>query len=212
MEFREPTSRHFGEQPLLQARDVPQLSRWSVLLAGPGHGELITATTRIHPLARTCLDILAKFTLGIRRGTPLPSPDREGVSLQFVDVVEGISRIAVEARLYLLTRCGTEGSCVPDDLDAFDPLAVLLEIDVLDEEEAAFHPLVGHRSLHFTRHLPRANQPLPEALELGAWLGWLLVSLSVVGAIRHDGFSFLQSSFAPVREAYKRFRRKTQSI
>jgi hypothetical protein len=34
-----------------------------------------------------------------------------------------------------------------DDLDALDLLPVLLEIHVLDKEEAALHPLVGSPSL-----------------------------------------------------------------
>jgi hypothetical protein len=79
---------------------------------------------------------------------------------------------------------------VADDLDALDPLPVLLEIDVLDEEEAALHPLKANPSLRAPGHLPRADQPV-QALEVGARLGWLLVGLSVVRVvIRHNGFSF----------------------
>ena len=35
-----------------------------------------------------------------------------------------------------------------DDLYALAPLPGVVEIDVLDEEEAAFHPLEGNRSMH----------------------------------------------------------------
>src|SRR5215211_1398169 len=95
-------------------------------LPGPGHGRLVSATTRIHPLAGQGVAVVAELALGVRRGTLLPSPDREGVSFQFVDVVEGIAHVVVEARLYLLARLRTEGLFVADDLDALDPLAVLL--------------------------------------------------------------------------------------
>jgi hypothetical protein len=90
---------------------------------------------------------------------------------------------------------------VPDDLYALDPLPVVLEVDVLDEEEAAFHPLEGHPSSYLPGHLPRAHQP-DQVLEVGAWLGRLLVSLSVVvSVLRHDGFSFLRVAIGLV-EAY----------
>jgi hypothetical protein len=72
---------------------------------------------------------------------------------------------------------------VPDDLDTPDPLSVLPEVDTLDEEEAALHPLESHRSLHdVPGHLPRADQPV-QTLEVGVRLGRLLVSLSVVGDV-----------------------------
>jgi hypothetical protein len=58
---------------------VPTLSRCGVWLPGPGHGEPITATTRIHPLAGTGVTVLAERALGIRRGTLLCGPEREGV-------------------------------------------------------------------------------------------------------------------------------------
>jgi hypothetical protein len=61
---------------------------------------------------------------------------------------------------------------------------VVLEIDVLDKEEATHHPLEADLSLHVPGHLPCANQPV-QVLEVRVWLGRLLVSLSVVSVIRH---------------------------
>ncbi len=128
-------------------------------LPDPGHGEPIPAT-RVHPFARTRVTVLAERPSGVRWGTPLPGPDREGVPLQLVDVVEGITRVAVEARLYLLARLGTERPFVPDNFDALNPLAGPPEIDALDEEEAALHPLVGDRPPHVPGELPGADQPV----------------------------------------------------
>src|SRR5829696_248038 len=115
---------------------------------------------RVHPFARTCITVLAEHASGVRRGTLLSGPDRQDVPLQLVDVVKGVARVAVEARLYLLARLGIEGPLVPDDLDALYPLSVVLEVDALDEEEATFHPLEADLSLHLPGHLPCAHQPL----------------------------------------------------
>ena len=109
-------------------------------LLDPGHGEPIPPS-RVHPFARTRVTVLAERPSGVRWGTPLPGPDREGVPLQLVDVVEGVARVAVEARLYVLARLGPEGPFVPDDLDALNPMFGAPEVDALDEEEAAFRPL-----------------------------------------------------------------------
>ena len=150
---------------------MPLLSRWDVWLPGPSHGEPIPAT-RVHLFAGTCVTVFAERALGVRRGTLLSGPNREGVPLQLVDVVEGVASVAVEVRLYLLARLGTERPFVPDDLDALNPLPVLLpEVDALEEEEAAFHPLEGDPSLHVPEHLPRAHQDV-QVVEVGfAWGG-----------------------------------------
>jgi hypothetical protein len=42
--------------------------------------------------------VLAEGAPVVRRGALLPSPDREGVPLKLVDVVEGVAHVAVEAR------------------------------------------------------------------------------------------------------------------
>src|SRR5919107_2266203 len=158
-------------------------SPWEVWLADPSQGNPVPAT-RVHPFARTCVTVLAEHASGVRRGNLLSSPDRQGVPLQLVDVVKGIARVAVEARLYILARLGPEGPFVPNDLDALNPLSVVLEIDVLDKEEATHHPLEADLSLHVPGHLPCANQPV-QVLEVRVWLRRLLVSLSVVSVIHH---------------------------
>jgi hypothetical protein len=89
---------------------------------------------------------------------------------------------------------GTERPFVTDDLDALDPLPVLLEVDALDEEETALHPLVGRLFLRTSGYLPRADQSI-QSLEVGVRLGYLPVSLNVVGVVCHDGFSFFQVAF-----------------
>src|SRR5215207_8992004 len=92
---------------------VPELD---ARLLRPRHGRPITATTRIHPLAGQGVAVVAEGAFGVRRGALLPSPDREGIPFQFVDVVEGVAHVVVEARLDLLTRLGPEETFVADDL------------------------------------------------------------------------------------------------
>ena len=70
--------------------------------------------------------IVAKRTPEIHWSVPLPGPDRHGVPFELVDEVEGVARVGVEAALYLLTRLGPERPLVTDDLDARDPLTVLM--------------------------------------------------------------------------------------
>src|SRR6266498_5591869 len=65
----------------------------------------------------------------------LAAPDGEGVALQLVHVVQRVALVVVVARLDVLAWRGfLELPFASDDLDALDPLPVLLEIDVLDEE------------------------------------------------------------------------------
>ncbi len=128
-------------------------------LLDPGRDRLVAAIW-IMPDAREDIAVLAKGTPVVRCRTPLSGPDREGVALQIVvDVVDGVARAAVEAALYLLARRFSEQPLVPDDLEALDLLPVLLpEVDALEEEEAALHPLVGHRPPHVPGHLPLTDQ------------------------------------------------------
>src|SRR5215207_3230568 len=159
-------------------------------LLDPGRCRLVTAAARVVPGAREGFAVTAERAPVVRRGALLPAPDREGVPLQLVDVVEGVARVVVEARLYLLARLFPEGPLVADDLDALDLLTVLFELDALEQEKASFHPLVGNPSLRASGQLPRADQSVPEAPQVGARLG-LLVGLSVVGVVfRHNCSSF----------------------
>jgi hypothetical protein len=59
-----------------------------------------------------------------------------------------------------------------DDVEALALLPVLLELDVLKQEEAAVHPLVGDLPLGASRDLPGADQSV-QALEVGIRLWWL---------------------------------------
>jgi hypothetical protein len=115
--------------------------------------------------------VVAERAPVVRRRVPLPGPDRQGVPLELVDVVEGVARVGVEATLYLLARLGTERPLVTDDLDSRDLLTVLMpEIDALDQEEAALHPLVGDRSSHVAGDLPGADQLAAQPFEIGCRL------------------------------------------
>ena len=134
--------------------------------------------------------VVAERAPVVRRRVPLPGPDRQGVPLELVDVVDGVARVGVEAALYLLARLGTERTFVPDDLDALDPLPVLPpEVNTLDQEEAALHPLVGDRSSHVAGDLPGADQLAAQPFEIGCRLGRSLVSPGVVVIVRHEGSS-----------------------
>src|SRR5215210_640828 len=121
--------------------------------------------------------VFAESAPVVRWGPSLPTPDREGVA-----------SVGVEARIYILAWLGSEGPFVPDDLEALDLLPVLLEIDALDEEEAAFHPLEGYPSVCASGYLPRADQFI-QALEVRIRLWWLL-SVSVV--VCHNDSSSLR--------------------
>jgi hypothetical protein len=66
-----------------------------VPLIDPGHGRRIPAATRIHPLAVTGVAVVSERALVVRRRTLFSAPDREGIALQFVDVVEGVARVVV---------------------------------------------------------------------------------------------------------------------
>src|SRR5215204_2770372 len=112
-----------------------------ISLLDPGRCRFVAAPG-IVPGAREGCAVFAEDTSVVRRGPPLSAPDRECVLLHLVDVVEGVAYVVVEAGLYLLARLNPERPLVPDDLDAPDPLPVLLEVDALEEEEAILHPLV----------------------------------------------------------------------
>jgi len=75
---------------------------------------------------------------------------------------------------------------VPDDLYSRVFLAVLLlEFDVLDQEEATFHPLVGNPPLHVTGQLPSANQPV-QTPQVGARLPPVGPGIVGVVTFRHE--------------------------
>src|SRR6266511_805793 len=108
-----------------------------------GHGRVVTAAW-IHPRSGDGVAARAEFAPVISGRALLAAPDGEGVALQLVHVVQRVALVVVVARLDVLAWRGfLELPFASDDLDALDPLPVLLEIDVLDEEERAVQPLVG---------------------------------------------------------------------
>src|ERR687893_2494659 len=123
---------------------------------------------RIAPRAAEGVAVGAKRARVVRRRPPLPSPNRQSAPFELVDVVDGVARVGVEAALYPLARLGPERPFVTNDLDTRDPLAVLLpEIDALDKEEAALHPLVGRPFPTPLRTSPRYRPACPAPRDRG---------------------------------------------
>jgi hypothetical protein len=65
---------------------------------------------------------------------------------------------------------------------------VLLEVDALDEEETALHPLEGNPSLCASRRIPTSRNL--SRLVRGRCPGWLLVGFSVDVVVGHNSSSF----------------------
>src|SRR5690606_12038025 len=83
-----------------------------------------------------------------------------------VHVVESIAVGVVEPGLDLLARLAAERPLVTDHLDATDPVAVLHQVHVLQQEEAAGQPLEPDRALGPAADPPGADHPvqLPQLL------------------------------------------------
>lgn len=88
------------------------------------------------------------------------APDREDVLVHLPHVLEGPPEgtgpcVAEDVRLQGVVRL-----VVSDVLGTRDLKADVINVDALEEEEAARHLLVGHRpSHHLPGHLPSADQP-----------------------------------------------------
>lgn len=130
-----------------------------MLTGDPGTGRFVPAAG-VCPGSGKGVAVLAERALVIGRGTDRPGPDREGVAVQFIHVVERLARATVVARPNLSAGSLSKGLQVPYYFYACILPLLMLKIDVLDEEEAAFHPLVGNRPLRFSRYLPGAHQPV----------------------------------------------------
>src|SRR5918998_3638128 len=155
----------------------------------PGRYGLVAAAPGVVPSAREDVSVLAELTLVIGRGTSLTEPDRERGPFKLVGVVERVARAGVEAALHVRARLAPQRPLVADDLHA---LGLRSEVDVLDEEESALHPLVGHPPPHVPGEVPGADQPV-EGPERGArFAGLLPVTLSIAGVVvvSHEGFPF----------------------
>src|SRR5215217_1224751 len=85
-----------------------------------------TAAPRVVPGSANGFAIFAESAPVVRRGSLLPAPDREGISLKLVDVIKSIAHVVVEATLYLRPLLPCEGAFLSDGVDALELLPVLL--------------------------------------------------------------------------------------
>ena len=124
--------------------------------------------------------ILAERAFVVRRGVPLAHPDGERVVLDLVGVVQRLAfREAVVARPDVRAGILTVPVLVTDDLQAL----VAAEVDMLQQEEAAFGPLVDNCSPRFAGYRPGADQPV-QAREVR--MGLRRLPLRKVRAVGHD--------------------------
>src|SRR5215210_6645193 len=161
-------------------------------LPDPGGYGLVSAA-RVMPGTGKLVAVLAQGAPVVGGRAPLPEPDREGIPLELVGVVEGGSRVGVEAALYVRAGLLPQGALVADDLHAgAHPAVILHEAGPLYQEEATLHPLVGHPPPHVPRELPGADQPV-QFPEGGAGLARLLPVTPGLGGVGvlHGGPSFL---------------------
>ncbi len=168
----EPESCYFAS-----TRDKRQGVGEGLRTCDPGHGCGI-ATTRKDPSASAGVAVEAKRPLVIRWRTFLPSPDREGIPLEFIDIVEGIAGRAIETRFDVQTRLFSKWTQMSNDLKAADSVAVVLKINMLQEEKAPFHPFVGHLALCLAGEVPRPDQYI-QTFQIRMRRSCLVGSLSV---------------------------------
>jgi len=107
------------------------------LCAGdPGPGGAVATTTRKDPSPSAGVAVGAKRPLEKGWRTFLPTPDHEGILLEFIHVVEGIASRAIETRLDILAGLFSKGSEMSNDLQALDLIASVLHIHMLQQEKA----------------------------------------------------------------------------
>src|SRR5918994_608761 len=172
----------------------------------PGRYGLVAAAPRVVPGAAEHVPVPAKGALVVGGRAPAPEPDGQGVAFELVGVVERVARVGVEAALHVGARLAPQRPLVADDLYA---LGLRSEVDVLDEEEAALHPLVGDRPPHVPGELPGADQPI-QPLEVRARLARLLLPVARDFAVlvrhtpspSHDAFSDVLSPTRVQRSAF----------
>jgi hypothetical protein len=110
---------------------------------GPGRHSRVATAARIVPGTGERVAILAERAFVVRRGVPLAHPDSECVVLDLVGVVQRLAfRETVVARPDVRAGLLTVPLLVTDDLQAL----VAAEVDMLQQEEAAFGPLVDNCS------------------------------------------------------------------
>jgi hypothetical protein len=98
------------------------------------------------PRAGERVVLFAERAFVVCRGVPLAHPDGERVVLDLVGVVQRLAfREAVVARPDVRAGILTVPVLVSDDLQTL----IATEVDMLQQKEAAFGPLVGDGSLRF---------------------------------------------------------------
>src|ERR671910_651731 len=108
--------------------------------------------------------VVAEPTLEARRRAHLPTPDREGVLTYLPHVPEGDSPEG--PRPLVAEEVGPQVVVllvVADVLGAHDPAADVVDVDVLDEVEAAFHPLEGRPAINLPHGTGLTALQLPRA-------------------------------------------------
>src|SRR5215213_8279696 len=75
-----------------------------LFLPDPGRDRLVAAPTGVVPSAPQCRTVLAKGALVVGGRTPVPEPDRKGVTFELVGIVERVARLGVEAALHVRAR------------------------------------------------------------------------------------------------------------
>src|SRR5574342_748022 len=109
----------------------------------PRCGRFVSASAGIDPRARKRVAVGAKRAPVVGRRALLTTPNRQRVTVDLVHVVERHAiQEAVVARFDIWARRLARGVEIPDELDALDLLAILRQVDVLDQKEAAFSPFI----------------------------------------------------------------------
>src|SRR5215211_1258678 len=167
-------------------------------LFDPGHGRLVPASRPL-PVTGDGVAVVTEPTHEARWRSHFPTPDREGVVTYLPHVLEGNSPEGL--RPLVAEEVGPQVVVllvVADILGAHDPAADVVDVDMLDEIEAAFHPLKGGPPMNLSvgaglaaLQLPSADRDV-QALQRGIRSRLPIVGLSIVGVvvICHNGSSF----------------------
>ena len=123
---------------------------------GPGRHSRVATAARIVPGTGERVAILAERAFVVRRGVPLAHPDSECVVLDLVGVVQRLAFRETVAGPDVRAGLLTVLVLVTDDLQALGAA----EVDMLQQEEAAFGPLVDNCS-PLRRIPPRCRPACP---------------------------------------------------
>jgi len=158
-----------------------QLSEY---LFDPCRGRLIPAPPRINPSAGQRIAIRVQRAPIVGRRAPLASPNREHVTIHFIDVIERHSiQEVVETRFDVLAGFFSKELEMSDNLHPLDFMPGVIHINALDQEKAALRPLVGNSAFNAPGLLPGADQ-FVQAFEVRMRSRRLVV--------RHFDFSFFK--------------------